>query len=236
MRPGRFSVFAGIGLVTPLAAAGTISFSDQLRSIESHTEVASSETSDADNQTKMAPDFSPFTETVDVTSSLTVGPDTIAAFADAAQNSTLAADGIDADGMAHAATDPTVSGVDPSGSGNSYISLTFEVDADTPFLLSGALSISAIAGDGYGAVGFYFLGPGGVPVLEAFIDEESTEPLAAGGILVAGEYTLDVFASAYADTSDDAAVASFDFALSLIPEPASGLLALLGGVLLRRRR
>jgi len=226
----------GIAVLAALAAqarAGILTPTDQFRSVEASASVTEGETEVMDSQSLSAPGFGLFDEAVSALASLGDPNDAVAGRGAADQLSGFLPTMTFGNGTAAADTDLSPDGRAPNGFGLSVFSATIMLDADTPYDMTGSLEMSS-AGGGSGIASVVFEGPGGVLIEEESLD--GTVPFGASGLLVSGEYTIDIFVVAEANAAGAEAAGSFDFELTLIPEPGSAASLLLGAFWLRRAR
>ena len=124
-----------------------------------------------------------------------------------------------------------------STNADSRMSVTFEVDEDTPFTLSGEIHTTTHNQSVTGTVsGLRIVGDDGTPIFEALLTSDMSDHIdfTAGntvyGILRRGVHTLEAFADG-TGSKGESHCADFRFTLStsssvILPEPHGGLIAL----------
>lgn len=223
-----------IGLsVTTLAGAPTlITPVSQTRTTSAETSFTSPEFTDFDSQNDAALDFGPFNSSVNASIKV-FDPNTGPVIgASATQNSAIFDSSFFGQGTAGANAEPgTGAG---TGTGQSAFFFEFSIATTVNYTLSGSIDASSqFTGSGQASVTLD--GPGGT--LYTLSTSGGPQAIGANGTLAPGTYTLTATADASTALAQDDATASFDFTLSVVPEPAAGLsmlMLLLAGALRRR--
>ncbi len=207
----KSAMFAWIALVAAAApATAGFTFTSQSRSITAHASAASGSVTDTHSQS--ATDFAPFIASVDA--SATDPQFGAMGFGHADQNSTLGALAISAQGGWSGGR----TGMGAGGGGSCSFNVSFTLDFASAFTL-----VAFPAADGY-----FFSGPNGLGL---------SDPGTFTGVLEAGEYTLQAFASGSASfpPSGD----GFFIDLIIVPTPSSAaamtIVAAAAGLWPRRR-
>jgi hypothetical protein len=231
MRRARVALAACTALAWPALAVAQATYSAQEREVEttSHSELLlwqqgtdpttappnASYTANDDHLTG-APDFAPFTATVDSTAPAVVGPAVRPGAASASQTSSLqphaiqASASVSASGEAlfpaagvitalNALLQPPVpyffGYLHGSESGRSQLTVTFELSEPTPYILAGSLA----AGPGFpgfpsqfesSTASVYLIGPSGTVESDEAISCDCEHALDREGVLAPGSYTL----------------------------------------------
>lgn len=234
LRCGAWSVRAGLiaALIGVQASADEIIPLIQTREVEDLAEITG-EAFETDSDFLFASDFSPFVVAVDATADLGDPEDPVVAHSNADQNSVIGLTSIKASGGTGVLTSAEQVNLFPSGSSRSFFSVTFVLDKEIEFSLSGLLDATTLV-DEFAVASFALEDTDGVIYAETTSGGQT--PLLAGGFLPAGTYTISASAESDAAGGDKAAGASFLFDFTIIPEPATGLLLGLIALASGRRR
>ncbi len=236
MRKRWVAAMLGAGWMSCGAAIGDyITPTEQTRFIEGVAEVVGPELSDSDYQSASAADFGPFVD--GVTALATVAP--FEASGAGTQDSSILADSIV--GVGSSAASGTGSATTFSNaSGSSTCSVTFTLNSDADYSLTGSIS-SVVSGASGGTAGIALYDSLANVVESIEVNDTGFDSILASGSLLSGSYTLYAFALSSAGTDfenpSSTSSAEYDFNLTFTPEPSS--LALLGLTALfvaRRRR
>lgn len=217
--------------------ADLISPTSQSRSIEANA-AADGEFGgpDSDSASMSAPDFGPFDESIFVSASSDGS-----ANARATQTSSILADSLLAAGLASSSAVGTLAGEGSSDADSSFL-VAFDLTQSVTYTLTGTLGSGASGmAPGFNAA-VTLTGPDGV-IVTAAIDPfggPTSASINEGGVLAPGAYTLSASAGAgvFSCCGDGgtSGSANFDLAFSVVPEPASMSLAVVGLILAARRR
>lgn len=222
-------------------AACGMSFADfvtptsQSRSVEGTCEVIGPELSDNDYQFSSAPDFGPYSDSVLASASVTP----FSATASGVQNSAILGNGMFGTGSA-AANCTGGATTFSSAEGSSFFSVTFTLNSNADYTLTGSISSAIAGGSGGGGAGLALYDSLANVVESIEVNDSGFDSILASGSLSSGTYTMLAFAnsSASADfaNTNSSASADYEFDLTFTPEPASLLLLGFSGLLLARRR
>ncbi len=231
----------GLRLTAMAVATGAacgVSFADEIipltqtREVEDLAEITG-EAFETDSDFLFAGDFSPFVVSVDAVADLGDPKDPVMAQSSADQNSVIGLTSIKASGGTGVLTTTEQLNLLPSGSSRSFFSLTFMLDKEIEFSLSGLLDATTLV-DEFAFASFALEDTNGV--LYSADTSGGQTPLLSGGFLPAGTYTISASAESDAAGGDKAAGASFLFDFTIVPEPATGLLLGLIALAAARRR
>lgn len=222
---------AALLVVSPPLALSAIAPVSQDRSILAEAEFTSSEYSDFDTHNDQANDFGAFNSSVSASVRVfdpNSGPEISGS---AYQNSQILGGSIFGEGGASAQSEfGTGNG---TSHGASSMMVEFSLASAATYDLSGSLDATSQS-TGSAEASFELIGPGGT--VYSLSTTSGSQPLSSSGALLAGSYTLTVSSTSDIAFAEDTASSSYNFLLTIVPEPAMGSLALVGLLWMRARR